>query len=166
MKPSTLGLCLCTLMSMAATVLAQRPPDPKVEIYIPEGMEQVIRLDVRRDDNEPTITKYNINRICAPEVDKVFLVTLTVGPDNQVRQSKQRPEFLEHEAHIITSKVHEPASAAWGSMVDVRRYILVVERVETDKGVWVLDADDQVADLKAIVERGNSALPRAKFIKK
>ena len=148
-----LALCVCVFM-LAPAAFAQRPPDPKVEIYIPTGMP--IQIEATRDEKEQTITKYNIRRIVGPQVDKVTIVDLIVGPDGKVNK----------ETRFTTARFAEPASIAWASSVDVRRLILIVEHVETDKGVWVVDSEDQHINLGAIVEHGADALPSAKFIKR
>jgi hypothetical protein len=153
MLPIRLVLCFCVLM-LAPAAFAQRPSDPKVEIYIPKGMP--IQIEATRDEKEQSITKYNIKRIVGPEVDKVTIVNLIVGRDGKVSK----------ETRFTTARVADPASIAWASSVDVRRLILIVEHIETDKGAWLIDSEDQHANLSAIVERGADALPRAKFIKK
>ena len=71
-----------------------------------------------------------------------------------------------HTARATTGRVYEPASIAFAKQVDARRLLIIVERVETDTGTWVLDSEDQYANLRAIVERGDDALPVAKLIKK
>ena len=166
MKPIRLGLRLCALMSVAAAGLAQRPPEPKIEIYIPTGMP--IRMEVTRDENEQTITKYNIKRIVGPEVGKVMFTVLTLGPDNELRYDPTsiNSSIAKNEARVTTNKNWPLASEAWLSSADVRRFIIIGERVETDTGVWVFESENQRADLRAIVERGAEALPRAKFIKR
>jgi len=155
MKPFKLALCLCVLM-VTPVMTAQRPPDPKVEIYIPAGMEKIIQIEATRDESEPTITKYNIKRIVGPEVNKVTILNLIVGPEGKI----------DHEFRYTTSRVSDPANVAWASMIKADRLILIVERVETKDGEWVLDADDVMADPKAVVERGKDALPHARFVKR
>lgn len=166
MKPIRLGLCLCALVSLAAAGFAQHPPDPKIEIYIPTGMP--IRIEVTRDENEQAITKYNIKRIVGPEVDKVMFTVLNLGPDNELRYDPTsiNSSIAKNEARVTTNKDWPLASKAWVSSADVRRFIIIVERVETDSGAWVFESENQRADLRAIVERSADALPRAKFIKK
>ena len=153
-------LLIVALAILLACFTQARKIEP--EIFIPSGMP--ITLDVSPDEGEHRTTKYNIKPVVGPDVDKVFIVTLSVGPDNQVKEAPGG--FMEGEARLTTARVHEPASVAWASTVEVRRFILIVERVETDNGVWVLDSEDQHANLKAIVEQGRDALPVAKFIKK
>lgn len=149
-----IAFAFCFLMVFAPVAFAQRPPDPKVEIYIPAGMP--IQIEATRDENEQTITKYNIRRIVGPEVSKVGMVMVVVGANDEVL----------HTARGTTARVSDPASIAWASQVDARRLLIIVEWVEADTGTWVLDSEDQHANLHAIVERGSDALPRAKFIKK
>jgi hypothetical protein len=152
MLPTRLVLFLALMLAPAA--LAQRPPDPKVEIYIPAGMP--IQIEATRDEKEQTITKYNIKRIVGLEVDNVTIVNLIVGRDGRVSK----------EVRYTTLHVADPASVAWASSVDVCRLIIIVERVETEKGVWLIDSEDQRTNIGAIVERGGDALPRPKFINK
>jgi len=141
---------------LAPAALAQRPPNPKVEIYIPTGMP--IQIEATRDESELTITKYNIKRIVGPEVRKVTVVTFLVRQDGNVGR----------ETRYTTTRGPDPASIAWASSVDVARLILIVERLETDTGVWVMgdEGEDRHATLAATVERGAEALPRARFVKK
>lgn len=153
-------LLIIALAVLLACFTQARKIEP--EIFIPDGMP--ITLDVSLDENERGITKYNIKPVVGSDVDKVFIVTLSVGLDNQVKEAPGG--FMEGEARLTTARVHEPASVAWASREEVRRFILIVERVEADNGVWVLDSEVQHANLKAIVERGRDALPAAKFIKK
>lgn len=153
MKLNRLVFCSYVLISCAPMALSQRAPDPRVEIYIPLGMP--IRIEVARDEEEQAITKYNIKRMVTSEVEKMTMVNLIVGSDGQVIKAKR----------FTVDRVSDPASIAWASTVKVDRLILIVERLETKKGAWVIDAEDQSTDLKAIVEQGADALGRAKFIK-
>lgn len=83
MTQISIAFAFCLLMFLAPTACAQRPPDPKVEIYIPEGMP--IQIEAARDENEQTITKYNIKRIVGPEVGKVRMVMVV----DRVRNTKE-----------------------------------------------------------------------------
>jgi hypothetical protein len=128
------------------------------EIFIPVGMP--ISLNVSLDENQRGITKYNIKRIVGQDVDKVTMRVVTVGPDNKLDEESG------YVATLMTARVSDLASVEWKSSEDVRRLIVIVERVETTIGVWVVDSEDQQTNLKAIVERGQDGLPTAKFIKK
>ncbi|HKQ04863.1 MAG TPA: hypothetical protein VJ464_07010 [Blastocatellia bacterium] len=157
MKPMKLALCFCVLI-VAPVTTAQRPPDPKVETYIPANLTGIIRIEVSRDDKETTITKYNWWPRVEPEVRGVTTMVILVGPDDQIKYGDGN--------RYHTRKIGDPASVAWVSSADIRRLIFIVERVETDGGDWVLESEDQHANIKAIVERGADALPHAKFIKR
>jgi hypothetical protein len=122
-----------------------------------------ISIEVTRDEKETRISKYHIKRIVGPEVDQVFMVSLTLGPDNKVHRGTGA--IAENEARITTAKVWEPASIAWASTIEVRRLIIIVERVETSTGVWVVDNENGHIDLDAVADRGSAAIPGAKFIK-
>ena len=153
MPPIRLVLCFSALM-LAPSPLAQYSPNPKVEIYIPAGMP--IQIEATRDEKEQTIAKYNIKRLVALDVDKVTIVNLMVGRDGNPSK----------EIRFSTVRVAGLASIAWVYSADVDRLILIVERLETDKGVWLIDCEDQQASVGAIVERGADTLPRAKFVNK
>jgi len=128
------------------------------EVLIPEGMP--VTLDVWLDKSEREETKFHIRHHAGPEVDFVTLILLTVGQDNKVdSDSRQLVEAM-------TARESDLASTAWPKTEDVRRLIVIVKRVDTSSGEWVLDSEDQNADLQAIVERGRDALPKAKFIRK
>ena len=143
----------------------QVPPTPSIEVYVPEGMP--IQIEVTRDERELSITKLNIKRIVGPEVKSISVTEWMVGPE---QKSTADPKIVTDGRirRYTTSKVVDPASVAWASSVDVRRFILIVERLETDTGVWVMadEGEDRSATLAAIVDRGVSAVPRAKFIPK
>jgi hypothetical protein len=131
----------------------------KVEQYIPSGMEPLISLEVWRDEKEQSITKYRYRRNVAPEVTKATIIALMVGADGKVLPG------IGDVPRMSTTRLSDPAEVAWGSMAEVRRLVFIVERIETKDGAWVLDSEDQQADIKAIVERGKEALPKARFIK-
>ena len=150
MKPLRMVLCPCVLMLLAPTAFAQRPPDPRVEVYIPNGMP--IQIEVTRDQDERTITKYNIKLVVGPRVSKVTMARLLVGPDGRVRKETQ----------FTTANLADPTSIAWASSVEVHRLIFIIKHLETDNGAWVTDRED--INVRAIIERGAKALPRARFI--
>jgi hypothetical protein len=127
------------------------------EVLIPEGMP--ITLDVSLDEHDHE-TKYNIRRKVGPDVDRVVMRVLTVGPDQNI---DTEPGMV---AELMTARESDHASVAWPVTHDVRRLIVIVERVETSSGVWVLDNQDGHIEPKAIIERGRDALPKATFIKK
>jgi hypothetical protein len=95
----------------------------------------------------------------------VFMVRVYVGPDNRLLDAA-RGDSGSGIGRVSSGRKWDKASTAWAAEMDVRRLILIVERVETDSGVWVLDGADQHADLQAVIERGSEALPKAKFIPK
>ena len=143
------------LISLAAACEARRI-DP--EVLVPESMP--VTLDVWLDKSEHEKTKFHIRHHAGPEVDFVTLILLTVGRDNKVdADSSQMVE-------AVTARENTYASTVWPRTDDVRRFIVIVKRVEISSGEWVLDSEDQNAYLQAIVERGRDALPKAKFIRK
>lgn len=148
-------LCYCVLTVCAPVVLmAQRPPDPNVEIYIPRGMP--IRIEASRDEEEPRITKYIVERRVAAEVQRLTMVELLVGPGAEVIRSRR----------YTTTRVSDPVTIAWASVARVGRLILIVERLETRNGAWVIDAKDQTINLRAVVAHGAKAVHRAKFVQR
>ncbi len=143
----------------------QVPPTPSIEVYVPQGMP--VQIEVTRDERELSITKLNIKRIVGPEVKSISVIEWMVGPE---RKSTTDSKIVTDGriSQYTTYRVSDPASVAWASSVDVRRFILVVERLETDTGVWVMgeEGEDRRATLAAIVDRGVNAVPRARFIPK
>lgn len=144
---------LSAFITLAATCQSR---GIKPEVLIPEGMP--IRLDISLDGNERERTKYIIRRTADPEVSYVTMTLLTVGSDNKVDADSSQV------VEAMTASEGDTASQAWPRAAAVRRLIVIVKRVETSSGVWVLDSENQQADLQAIVERGLDALPKAKFI--
>ncbi|MEK6304625.1 MAG: hypothetical protein AABO41_28410 [Acidobacteriota bacterium] len=140
-------------------------PTPAIEIYVPQGMP--VQIEVTRDERDLSITKLNIKRIVGPEVRSMSVTEWMMGPE-YTSTTDPKPVTDGRISRYTTYNVGDPASAAWASSVDVRRFILLVERLETDTGVWVMGdgSKDRLATLAAIVERGVSAVPRATFIPK
>lgn len=153
------------IVILIAIVALGLPPEEarpvKVEVFIPAGFP--VTLAVTRDGTEDAITGYRITRVAEDGVDKVFLIRLLLGPDDRLHYESGMPGARE-EGEIIFSRKHPSGRVSWASDQDVRRFVLIVWKVETDQGVWALDAYGRRPDLEAIVERGHEALPKGKFI--
>jgi hypothetical protein len=145
-------LCLCTLFVPIAS--AQHSLDQKAEIYIPAGMP--IQIEVKRDESEKTAHKYLVHRTTGPNVHKVKMFVLTSLPDERNSQAQQG----------WTSNDEEAPAIVWGLDKRVDRLIVVIQRVETDDGVWVIDADDQQEAVGEAIKLHDRTLLRGKFIDK
>jgi hypothetical protein len=163
-----LSLVIAAFVFSAITKAQTRNLDP--EIFIPEGMP--IQIEVKRDESVLHQNKYLITRKTTPEVHKVKMFVLAA--DEADRKG--------HGSILWTINDDTPASISWPLDDKVNRLIIIVQQVETDDGVWVIDAPDSIAEIqqavehsdltlmrgrfiKAIVDRGKGALPKARFIK-
>ena len=154
MTRTKLALSLCLVVLLTAPTAAQRPQDPKVELYIPMGMP--IQIAVKRDEGELAANKYLVQPLVAPDVRKVKAFLLTTNQADRKGHGAQFNQLIDGTPFSINWKLDE--------VVD--RLIVIIQRVETNEGVWLIDAEDQQEAVGQAVERGDQSLLRAKFIKK
>jgi hypothetical protein len=147
-----------TATSLLLIVAACSRPSVKPEVFIAEGMPVALAASPEREGDWTTC---NLHVTLGPEADLAAMLLITVGPDNQIKS--EAGDIVE----ATVSKGDEHASHAWPDAADVHRFIVLVERVETSSGVWVLDSQQSRAELlQAIIEHGRDALPQAKFIRR
>ena len=146
-------LVLVSVQIVLKLASAQTIPEPKIEIYIPTGMP--IQIEVKRDESVIDKVKYLIERTTGPEVDRVQIFMLSHS-----EEAKQGNGAL-----VWTNREVSTASMSWPLNKKVDRLIVMVKRVETNDGVWLIDAPDSIAEMSTAVEHGDTSLMRARFIK-
>jgi hypothetical protein len=150
----------CLILAGLIVVMADcSRPGLKPEVFIPDGVP--VTLDVSRDDHDSGLITYNVRATLAADAEIVTMFITTVGADNRFR-----PE-ADDAAEATLSRDEDHTSYGWPMGEDIRRLIVIVERVETASGVWRLDGDlPRDTLLRAVVEHGRDALPKAKFIRR
>jgi hypothetical protein len=85
MRNATMKLCLCLLVlaGIGLPALAQQGADLKIDVFIPPGMEQLIQVEIVRDDKEPSITKLSVKRTVSPDVRFATFFQTMIGPNSQ-----------------------------------------------------------------------------------
>lgn len=140
------NLGLLVGFNLVTIVEAQTPNDLKVEIYIPQEMEKFISVDVVRDYSETQNVKYLIKRRTPPEVNKVKIFVIT--PNDK------------HGMIITTSRDYPDASV---SAASINHIIIIIMRVETDEGAWIIDSLDEAKTIQEAVEKNDPKLIHSYF---
>jgi hypothetical protein len=102
------------------------------------------------------MVKYVIKRAAPAEVDKVKMSLM----------SHSEIELKGGGAVVTTTRLSPESSIAWPSNSKRDRLVVIVLRVETDSGAWVIDASDQMEAISEAVKQGEGAKLRARFIPK
>jgi hypothetical protein len=152
MTRTRLALGFCILMLWTAPTLAQHP-GLEVQVFIPQGMP--IKLQVERDLGEPNIAKYIVKRIVSDDARSARIATAMLDRDGKLLHESVFRETSDHLA--------DPMSVATGD-TRAAKLLLIVEVLNTTKGRWVPDNEEQQLSIKELIKHGSDALPRAKFL--
>lgn len=126
MKITASAILIFTAMLVPCAVACHKQHAIQPEVLIPEDMPVV--LSVSLDENERELTKYLIRRTVGPDVNEVAMILFAVGPDNKVDTAPNQLTIA------VTAKNEENASYDWEKNDDVRRFIVIVQSVETSSG--------------------------------
>lgn len=138
-------------------------PDIGVEVYVPRRMPQV-QLEFCRDFDNQKSTRYYIKAIdLQSDVIEISLIVLKVDSSNTLKEGENG--FFVGEARMGIGRRYDTASSSW-NLPDIKRLIIIAERVETDTGTWIVDNPEGRVDLRAVVTYGANAIPSAKFVPK
>lgn len=141
--------CICLLLLTAvcsAQSISVSPPIspvPLIEMY--RAVEMPATFEITRNEKNPLVGHLDIKRIAEREVTKVSVVIILLGSDGTKRIATHKAQFC---------FADDPDYVEWARSQNIRRVIILVERVETTSGVWSLDfhgktRESYIADIVA-----------------
>jgi hypothetical protein len=145
------------VLAIALTAPIMQVREVKIETYVPESMP--LEIKVRRDESEPSVNKYLMRYTAHGGASKATWLVLFVPSDGKLTGGNW--------ARVESLDTSDPASVAWSRQKDIRRLVIVVERLEYANGdAWVINTMSGQADPEALALLGSLAVPDARFVKK